>query len=62
MYLEYSVWFKLSKIMVFVLETYYDEMLECDVLDVKDEYDFKDKLCQSEKKKLKLDVSCITKY
>lgn len=42
-------------------------MLACDVLDVKDEYDFKDKLCQSEnksneKKKLKLDVSIIMKY
>lgn len=39
-------------------------MLECDVLNVKDDYDFKDEVCysenkQNEKKKSKPDVSFI---
>lgn len=42
-------------------------MLECGVLDIKDDYNFKDNTCyfenkQNEKKKLKNDVSTIFKF
>lgn len=43
---------------------YYDDMLECGLIDIKDDYDFKDKVCYSEskhneKKKSKTDVSFV---
>lgn len=43
---------------LFTTELYYKEMFECDVLDMKDDYDFKDENKQNEKKKSKFDVSC----
>lgn len=47
---------------IFIIETYYEEMLESGVLEMKDDYDFKDEIHysenkQNEKKKSKADVS-----
>lgn len=44
--------------------TFYEDMLECGVIDINDDLDFKDKVCYSEnksneKKKSKIDVSFI---
>jgi len=49
---------------MFIVESYYEEMLECGISDMKDDYDFKNEVSysenkQNEKKKSKSDVSLI---
>lgn len=47
-----------------IIGIHYEDMLECGLTDIKDDYDFNDKVCyseskQSEKKKSKTDVSFV---